>query len=245
MVTLVQRLNFTLPGGTPFPLTNLRSLSGAEVSSYGHWRFTGGAQSLVGLGRGPTLALQSAAPTYAASHLTLVDENALLTGLNTSPATDFTVCLAVRVPAAVTSTIVLAGNQASTPERGRRITRNAVVADRVAACRVGSGFNSTIQIPDDTWVFVALSQTAAGAATIYGGGGVYETGAVVPSAAVVGDVSFAIGSPYAGSGTQTADYAEAIVFNRALTVVDLDAVYGRTKAALAALPTPIALVDFA
>ncbi|HEO1767954.1 hypothetical protein [Acinetobacter baumannii] len=216
-----------------------------EDDAYGHWLFGGGPSSLVDVVNGRILTLQSGAtvqPIYADKTVTLSTAigNALLTDLVDSSAQSLTLCAVVKCT--TTALAILLGNLVpgtSTTSSGLGafasagkgyLTVKPVTANGSAGIPSLSPPSPIIQTSN---FFIATSinkNTKKGVVYIQQAGAEssneasYTASSYEPSANKIG-----IGNVAYATGGNTTIYSEAIVFDKALTLAEIQAVALRSK----------------
>lgn len=215
-------------------LSGVANLPEAEAGAWGHWIFDkGDADSLVGLVNNRNLSLQGAAPTYAATSLTVGDyQKALLTGL--ADRLDYTVAVVVEYD---TGNQVIAGALSAT-ESGALIS-NGDTKPYSSFVRgpstVGLGNVPDTAPTEGDFVFVAHAidhTTSTRTRTLFASGESQDfdtdDAAMTPSSS---DIAF--GNGYWSTYTNEVTLAEAMVFDSALTASEMAAIYLRSKARMA------------
>lgn len=224
------------PSGNPKSLgivqySEIDFLLKPEAGAYEHWILDRKAASLTGLLNGRMLTAQGAAPVYANGYLSLLTAqgNALLT-----PKADNreqTMCVVARQLAGG-AVKTLAGTRVSGVS-GSSIfsTSNNLFGNQQPSFQIGPIAETT-----GAWQFTALSETAQPGTTT----NVLYRGGVVPvtlsggSLKIASSSMVALGNGYAaGAAGLSQQFAEFILFDRALSIAELKAVYERTRQRMA------------
>lgn len=224
--------------------SDVKYFNGVERNAYGHWTFGDNADSLIDALNDRVLTLQNASfpPTYNQSHIThsVVNGRALMSDyVEAAGSGAYTICAVQRVPQGVGPTPELFGNMSTstggspflgpeTPELEREIYNTY----RGAFHSVGSGF----KIKMGQWFFLANSfyygpSNAAGLKTLRGQSGVTNTFQSGPPAGayIKSSLPLALGNPALASATGSIDTAEFVIFDSALDLAGMQAVYVRSK----------------
>lgn len=242
---LFTRLPISVSGPLPvIPDADITYLTGYEPDSYDHWVFdSGSANSLVGLNRQRPLTAQApGAIVYSDRYLTLSSAvgNGLMSGLEDVAQAKYTMCAVVREPApqgtgvkTIFGTYAAANNQ----------TVLSVASPNRKAYVNYSGLPQAAMEPvvaAGTWYFVATSldfgpgtSSAHSLKSMVGGSSPVSlagTGAHTPSG-----LKLTLGNGWYGAGAAgTLQFAEFILYDRALSAAELQAVYVRSKGRMAA-----------
>lgn len=249
-MSLFTRLPVTISNQT-LPLVSeadVQYLVDYEPTSYDHWIFDkGGVAGLTGRNQGKLLTPQSDAPAYSGAHLTLntASGKALLTDLEDSAAPQDTICAIFRpqVSAGMHFPFGCLGetgnNTGGGPYlQGTEPSRNIFLTYRI---NVASAVNTGVPVAGGNWYFLAVSRNfAAGAGAkaltmLLGGQSPYVLSNSLLYGRAASPRKQALGNPYyAAAGAGSMDFAEFVVFNKALSAAELAAVYARSKARMAA-----------
>jgi hypothetical protein len=222
------------PGLTQLDYDDLTDVPEFEYDAYEHWMFdTGDSTGLTGrLSSRRVLTLQSAAPTYSAGFLTIgAIGNALISPLDDQD--EWTLIATVKYPAAAG---MIGGTLNDTTNGGSLLI--AAGGTQEISSYVPGLTNVQINAPSTPstgdWVSAGLCVASTGAEqrrTLVGlglsenvtGEGAYVPG---PNKVALGNADGAgIGAPYT---TTTLAVFEAILFNRALTLAEMQAVRARS-----------------
>lgn len=228
------------------PSSDYQRLSDLEIGAYEHWLFDkGSSNDLVGGINGKQLTVQSTAPTYSGSYLSISgnEGNGLLTDMGEVAGQIDTICVVFKhssstgivVPFGTLSKTADASLGGGSPFIGNT-PRDLLLQYRptnIASIDTGK------DVPAATWHFLAVSRNMATGGvvrTLLGGQTVHEI--------TVGGVAYipagnnrkiALGSAYYTAATGvTLDFAEAVVFDRQLSATELNGVYMRAKARMSA-----------
>lgn len=208
-----------------------------EPLAYEHWIFNKGDSSgLIGLKAGSLLTAQSDAPTYDVKHLTLSSYygKALLTGLEETATIEDTIAVVFR-PGVLSSSLKLPFGTLGSAAGG-----SPFIGSNGQMYATYRGINNSLSygapLSADSWYFAAVSRNFSGASKAFklliGGTQVVETytsNSYIP--APVGR-KIALGNGYYSSSVSnnTYDFAEFIVFPKAMSATELQALYERRKA---------------
>lgn len=234
--------NPTLP---VIPSMDFERLSELEAGAYEHWIFDNGAASLSGGVNGRILTAQSDPATFSDSYLSISgnEGKALLTDMGEVAGQKDTICVVFRY-STVTGITIPFGALARSAEAALgggcpyilNESRGLFLQYRGSnVASVDTGYDA----PANTWHFLAVSRDmASGGAvrTLLSGHPqhsvtVSNVGAYVPA---VSGRKIGLGAAYYNSAIgSTLDFAEAVVFDRALSASDLADVYARAKARMA------------
>ena len=241
-MSLFTLLPITVTGSLPvIPVSDINFANYFEQESYDHWIFDKGASGLKGLVNETTLTAQSTGPTYSSNYLTIPAASGKSMLSQKADSREQTICVVYRHPVGATGTLVLAGSRDVTPTMGSVLfsTSNSVYSNQTPTFQTGP-----IAEPDpSTWMFAALSESAlAGSTThnLYVGGAapITKTGG---SLKTVSTNKVALGNiATAGASASNIDFAEFILFNRALSADELAALYVRSKGRMAARGVTVA-----
>jgi hypothetical protein len=216
-----------------------------EPGAYAHWVFNkGGAAGLTDLKAGKVLVPQSDAPTYSANYLSMNGAvgKGLLTDLLEPAATKRTMFAVVREPnPAVTQVKVPFGTMDSSAGTGGLpfLSGSGAARKLFTTYKAVTNSSDTLQLtPASSWLCLAVTLDFSGGTkqvrTLVGGGAGHEATSAVAFAASVRALALGNGF-YATGHASPLDFAEFIVFEgRAMSLADMQAVYLRRKAKLAA-----------
>lgn len=203
-----------------------------ESTSFDHWLFDKGAESLTGRAHGQLLTAQAASPAYASNYLSLnnIKGNSLISTL--LDRRELTMCVVVdQLP--ITGTKVLAGTANEQPAGyGSMIV--SIAADLVGNQRPSAQVGPVV--PGAGWQFIAYSESALSGLTtqilLRGGlAAVTRTGSPLKT---LSTDTVAVGNRnFVGATVGSRKFAEFILFDRALSGDELQAVYLRSKTRLA------------
>jgi len=229
------------------PLADIDYMSDYDPTSYDHWIFrTGDAQSLTGLNKAKTLALQGDAPGYGANYITLPSAagDALLTDMQDNANATDTLCVVARFSAPANTGInVFAGNLNST--QGGAVFASGAEPGRAAYITERGAYSSTplgATMTHDTWYFLAAARDFSSAQVLRGlvGGAAGVESNASAGAYAPADGPIGLGNvQFASNANNTIDVAEFIVYDRALSLPDLAAVYAASKQRMAAIGIPV------
>ena len=233
----IQINDYVSPFASDLPkiaVNNLTDIDDIETDAYGHWIFANDATSLVDKVNNRNLTLQSGAtvqPTYSADHISLATKNgnALLTGLNDSLSA-FTQ-IAVVQPESSGLTVLL-GNLGTTsnPQGIGVFTTSGKIylTSRTGVSSLDIGLNLDMTKP--VLVGYSLDKTASIINFIAMQNGVTYAKTIASGAFVEANTELAVGnSRYTSTSTNYSKYYEAIAYNKALTLSELEAVAVRSK----------------
>lgn len=202
-----------------------------ESGAHGHWLFGPDATSKTTLIGSGTLTDQDDAPTYSTAYASIDSRDSLLTDISDGTSQALSMCAVLRIPSAEHSGFnFLLGNLVSGAGSGRSI----YASTGALLFRVGGASNTSIglTLAADTWYFVAFSHDPTDdtdSLRVVVGGSDAVSQDYDSTGIVAGSSNFAIGDPaYNSAGSQTVDYAEAIIFDGMLTVAQMEAIYHRS-----------------
>ena len=214
-----------------------------ESSPYEHWILKGAGSSLVGLKNGRALTPQSTLPIYQPGYVDITSEigKALLTDM-TDAAAQTLVLIMKRPTLPVNSEVQIIGGAIDTVGSGVTSTGSGMYAQGTTPTsltlniRGGSGLlltNTPGAVGD--WMMAAFAEqsdaTALSGTSYAGGASTNKTTSWAGTSKRVSTRKIAVGNGYYGSGMiTTLSLAEVILYDRALSVAELDAVYARAKA---------------
>lgn len=217
-----------------------------ELDSYEHWAFnTGDAGALIGLNKQRALTVQAAVAAYASNYLSLssVMGNALLSDLDDLASAKVTMCAIVREPSPQATGIKpLFGTVVASPAANNLTFLSGAGAARKTYASY-SGFaaslDTTAVAAADAWYFVGTSLdfvaspgTGHTMKTLVGGTPVLE--AAGNASHLASGRKWALGNGwYSSASAGNLHFAEFILYDRALSAAELQAVYQRSKARMA------------
>ena len=197
--------------------------------------------SLIDGVNGRLLVAPGSAPAYSAAHLTVAQANGngLRSDLMDTVSMQRTMACVVRDPGAITGLVLSIGSLSTT--QGVSLFRTTVSGNILTTARTITGFTSADSgraMTANSWLFVALSMdfsaTTKVGTLLRGGGAAVSmsgTGTFIPQTAG----GIALGGSYYSSGVvQNMDFAEAVLFDRAMTATELGNLYVRSKSRMAA-----------
>lgn len=193
-----------------------------ELDAAGHWLLGGSSASLTDIKSGAllTFAGGATAPVYSSNFVTL-SGNAGGLKSPTADRLDRTVCVVFKYSAS--GSFLIGGSWSG--------STGAVIYQGAASILVApSPVALTNPAAAGNWVFAAFSTATNLTRRAKIGGGTVLNG----SAAHTLHGNVAIGDQSSGGLVGAADYAEFIVFNRAMTEAEMDAIYARSKVRMAA-----------
>lgn len=209
-----------------------------ELAAAEHYLLGGNSDSLVSL-QGAELTPLASSHSFSSGYMTITGDLEGLT-METNESTDQTFCAVVRVSNLATNKNVILGTAQTGPSAGSMLHTQADGKFNYFGYRASgsTAIEITPPSPNDKWWFVAAIESSVGSvlnATLYVGG-VSSTAVVAATAKAVSSNKMAIGNGYFPDATydDDIDIAEAILFSDVLTIAELDAVYERSKARLAA-----------
>jgi hypothetical protein len=241
------------------PVQDIKFYDIFETSAYEHWIFNqGDSVGLTGRVGGRVLGLQSSAPEYnsegQAQFITLpiASGSALLTDrVETATAVD-TLCCVVRPKANIANfkAVLMGSHQNNAPGGGPffhsvnypkevRVTYQGLFQNSVGSGSAADAY----KVPADAWYFVAVTRDFSGTTktlrSMIGGGPIVtltSTNSYSPSPSPI-----ALGNAYDNrTSAGQMDFAEFIIFDRAMSSAELTSLYTRRKRELAALSIPVA-----
>lgn len=208
-----------------------------EPEAYGHWIFDKGDSSALASVSSDKVLTQQGASIYSDKFLSMSNSagNALVTDIADKANPADTYCMVVRNPNITTARMLLGIMAAESGKGwGLFVGPSGTLHSRHYT---GSDYDSTVPCALNAWMFVAIARNQPGSTRIHYVGGqapvTQAAGLYTPTAA---DVPVRLGNGYYSSSTNSAaiDYAEFIAFDTALGIADLDVLYARTKARMAA-----------
>lgn len=228
------------------PISDYQLLSDFEIDSYEHWIFDkGNSSNLTGGVQGKLLTVQSTAPTYLGSYLSISGDEGkgLLTDIGEAVGQTDTICVVFKHSSS-TGIVIPFGSLSKSVESSlggggpfiNNATRDLLLQYRPTSI---SSTNTGKDVPAAIWHFLAVSRNMATGGvvrTLLGGQAVHEI--TVGGTAYIragNNRKIALGSAYYNTVTGTTlDFAEAVVFDRQLSTTELADVYMRAKARMAA-----------
>lgn len=247
MANLFTMLPFSVsnPALPVIPSTDFERLSELEAGAYEHWIFDNGAASLSGGVNGRMLTAQSDPATFSDSYLSIPSNEgkALLTDMGEVVDQKDTICVVFRY-STTTGVVIPFGALAKTADAalggGCPYIANAGrdILLQYRPTNINS-IDTGKDAPASTWQFLAVSRDMASGGivrTLLGGQSqhsvtVSNVAAYIPAGS---GRKIGLGSAYYNAVTGvTLDFAEAVVFDRALSASELDDVYLRAKARMA------------
>lgn len=237
-------VNASLP---VIPSGDITLLTELEPDAYEHWIFDNSSASLSGLLKSTPLTAQSTAPTYSSKYLSISgNEGAgLLTPLTESEGQTDTIAVVFKYTTAANGIVIPFGSLAKSADAalgGCSPFLSAAPRTLYSTARGAAGIstlNSGDTIAASTWRFLCVSRklTASGTykvlkgtSTVRESSGDYSAYVPAGSGRKIG-----LGSLYYNSEAgNTLDFAEAVVFNRALSAAEMSALYLRAQARMAA-----------
>ncbi len=197
----------------------------AEVGAYEHWILGGTSASLTGLIAGKSLTPQGSV-TYNADHVQLSAgaNQGLVTDYADSATPEDTMCVVMRDNAG--NNVRFMGNDSHLPILSNN--DNSLIYTESGIHTVDdTGFNLTA----NTWYFIGFARSYVGFSNItrvfIGGLGTHENaepGTYSPDV----DDNLGIGT-VSGSASGTLEFAEFALFDRCLTLSDMEGIYERAK----------------
>jgi len=221
------------------PESDIERLVVVEPGAYDLWQFGNSSASLRGLQNSRTMVAQSDQPTFSENYLTLSAGvgKALLSGLAETAALQDTICGVFRMPAVGASAFVFMGSLEPSSAGGGGLfltTPNLVAHNQRGKTNLSqaTGLTNTA----GQWVFFAMSRdfVDTGNVVVMAGGQAafvdQVDGVYVPAALPIGIGNSGYTS---GHSTNEFDCAELAIFEKALTVEQLQNVYLRSKSRMA------------
>lgn len=225
-----------------FAATTAAAASDAEAGAAGHWFFGSDNTAMADLTSGQTLTTMALAPTHSAGYLTLGDDGgATINGLQTpidDPAA-LTYCAVVRVgsadiPAMVGPTF---GESSGEGFYFHTLSGGTLKANSRSGGKLG---NANVESPfeQDVWMFVALAADGTNTTLALSADGANGHNVVTKAAGrAQSSNKVALGNAYYDAHQSFAggiDVAELIVFDAYRTQSEIEAIYARSVARLAA-----------
>lgn len=214
-----------------------------ESNPYEHWIFGSGADSLEGLRQGKVLTPQSTSPSFNAA--SMVVSTLKGKGLKTtlSDAASMTIVAVMKRPAApppgtvqiVAGTLEQSGGNGA----GSAIYFNSSTPSDVSGnIRGGGATTRAMGLGVGAWMFVAHSegvQSTSIRRILYVGGQASNAEQVVAGPKIVSPHEIVLGNGYYSGGVgPSIEVAEFLLFDRFLTLNELDGLYARTKLSMSA-----------
>jgi hypothetical protein len=249
-MSIFTRLPITVASALPtIPQTDIDTFVSWEPDSYEHWIFDkGNSANLTGLNQGKVLTAQGTAPTYAGTSLSLLPTigNGLLTDKTETANQVGTMFCVFKAPVNWNGFGFLFGTLST--GTGNIFGGSPFLASTAGSPRIvflndrnlSPASSSPGSVVSDQWYFFAQSRDFNSATkkrlTVIGGAATFDetpTGTYAPATGRF----IALGNGYYSSGASSLDptsYAEFGIFDRALSDVELQALYLRRKSAMAA-----------
>lgn len=210
-----------------------------EPDAWGHWDFGTSSASLVDLTQGKSLTLAGTAPTYNSTGVVLA--GGLNTGLLSELAdgTERTLCAVIKIPdLSVFAGANVAGNVGTSDGFGMFIFKISGNYGILPLARGATGItgDTFAGLAVGNYVFLAISYTQTGSNKLnkFFGGKLssYITSATAKTASAVkmafGNVQYATSAYHA-----PLEISEGILYDRALSLTEIAAVYARSKQRMA------------
>ena len=225
------------------PASDIKTFVDYEVNSapYDHWMLRGSSASLAGKLAGRMLTPQSDAPTYLSAHVVIDGHTGkgLLTDLTDSAAQSMAII--IKRPADIPLSklqLIFGAIDAGTGSTGYF---EGIGAGSVMTCNLrgwsGSVKKPSLRLPGvaGDWMFLAVSESSglgSSTGTVFAGGSADGNSATLtqPLNKSLTSRKLGLGSAYLAGGLGlNLEVAEFILWDRALSVADLEDVYGRAK----------------
>lgn len=236
-MNLFTRLNVT-SDDADLPIisrSDIRLLYSPEQESYDHWMLGGGASSLIGIKSGTSLTPKNSAPTYFTSYATLGGyQQSLLSGLTDRDG--LTMCVVVRDDNFdnINKSIVVANSGAGLSGQALSLVGGvAPYARSVVRGNTPLIRDRAFGAISGDWYFLAMSQEGLVAFPYIGGAA--NAAAASSTSKIASTFKVALGNTYEAAAVfnNGMSIAEFIIFERGLSVEEIDAVYGRSKSRMA------------
>lgn len=219
-----------------------------ENKAYGHWLFGGGAQSLADKVNSRALTPISGAtvaPVYIANAVNLSSaiKNGLLSGLQDTASQDVTMCAVVKVPNIAVTTVLgnlVVSGDTTTSGAGIFVLSNKVYVSvkPTTGAPVSGGVNSlspdmTIDYAKPFFIAFSLNKALKKVTLLVSQSGVTKSAEATFTASYIASLNnFAVGNSVYATGTTTAEFYEAIVFDSALSLAEITDIALRSKTRL-------------
>lgn len=228
------------------PASDIKTFVDYEVDSapYDHWILRGSSASLAGKSAGRMLTPQSNDPTYLSTHVVIDGHTGqgLLTDLTDSAAQSMAVI--IKRPSIPLSKLqlIFGAIEAGTGSAGYF---EGIGAGSVMTCNLrgwsGLVTKPSLRLPGavEDWIFLAFSESSVSGSstgTVFAGGSADGNSATLtqPLNKLVTSRKLGLGSAFLAGGLGlNLEVAEFMLWDRALSVADLESVYGRAKERMA------------
>ncbi|KAF0804940.1 hypothetical protein A6D6_02704 [Alcanivorax xiamenensis] len=244
----MSNLFFQLPFAVPnsalpvIPSGDIEPLTPYEIGADDHWIFGDSAASLTGQVSGRQLTAFGDAPSFSSNYLTIPGGSGqgLESGIEEIATQADTICAVLRVtPNSVTQPL-FGGLADGTANHGGGPFLDSVESKIWLTYR-GTTISSTdtgdAPVPGQ-WFFLAVSRDFTSgiksARSLMGGSYVFETAGTGTYSPTVAPRSIALGNPYLSANNAPLDCAEFIVLPRSMDDGELQALYARRQAVMAA-----------
>lgn len=229
------------------PTEDIEELVDYEPTAWAHWTFDSGEGSLSDRVNQRELTPISNAPTFQSNYITIpnASSSGLYTGFEDVEAAKDTLFGVFRLPA-TTNLIPFMGGYSSAGRGGMTYATSGTTALRNLTLTFSgttiANRNTSMGVPTEVWVFVATSRDFSGAtkrvSCLLGGEEGYEgtgTGTYLPRVSpTTPNNQLVLGrDDYSAGAGGNLDCAEFGIFDRVLSLTELQSLYARRKAALA------------
>ena len=219
--------------------TDYELLVNYEPDAWGYWNFGTSSASLTDLTQGKALTLAGTAPTYNSTGVVLAGglNSGLLSDL--ADGTERTLCAVIKIPdlSSFTGSNV-AGNAGTAEGFGMFVQKSGAQRGILPVVRGATGItgDTFTGIVDGDYVFMAISYTQTGSNKLNKFfGGKLSSSITSATAKTVSAVNMAFGNvQYATSAYHAPlEISEGILYDRALSLTEIAAVYARSKTRMA------------
>ena len=220
--------------------TDYELLVNYEPDAWGHWNFGTSSASLTDLTQGKALTLAGTAPTYNSTGVVVA--GGLNTGLlsDLADGTERTLCAVIKIPD-LSSFIGanVAGNVGTSEGFGMFVLKSSGLYGILPVVRGATGItgNNFVGLNVGDYVFLAISYTQTGSNKLnkfFGGN--LSSSITSATAKTASAVKMAFGNIAYSTSTYHAplEISEGILYDRALSLAEIAAVYARSKTRMAA-----------
>jgi len=219
--------------------TDYELLVDYEPDSWGHWSFGTSSASLTDLTQGKALTLAGTAPTYNSTGVVVA--GGLNTGLlsDLADGTERTLCAVIKIPD-LSSYIgaAVAGNVGTSDGFGMFVHKSSGQYGILPLVRGGTGITGDtfagLNVGDYVFMAISYTQTGSNKLNKFFGGKLSSsiTSATAKTASAVkmafGNIAYSTSSYHA-----PLEISEGILYDRALSLAEIAAVYARSKTRMA------------
>lgn len=245
-MSLFTILPITVPDATlpQIPLSDVEFFGEGEQNSYGHWILNSGPAAFTDIVNGRVLTPNGIAPAYYSNYINISSDSndyAIKSDLYEPASTGgYTLCGVIRQKSAGLTAITWGTLGTGVDNKGGSTYWAGGNANKWLHTYRGaaSSIDSELSQPTDEWYFVAVSVsyinlTSWQAAMVLGGVGQSSVGPGTGTYTPNPDQPISIGNIEYSANSSSYDFAEFILFDSALSINEMQAIYLRSKARMA------------